>query len=450
MKKYDFNFLTGNVVTKQDEKYDEATLHWNRAIEKRPLAFVFCQNVADVKNAIQWCKENNLIFKIRSGRHHYEGLSTGDDIIVIDVSGLNKIEINEEQNTVSIQGGVRNRELYEALGEKGYPFPGGGCPTVGVAGFTIGGGWGYSSRLFGLGCDNLIEIEVIDYKGDTLIANATQNIDLFWALRGSGGQNFGIAVRLTYKLPPKLNQGCLINFDYLQLDKTKITDLVLTYQDYFKTLDRRMNLKIGIYNSAQKGQGVRITGLFYGNKAEAIDNLKPLIQFVDDKTIFTIDEMSILEANREIQDSHPDYENYKSSGRFMMRDLTEDDIKMFLELIENRAQGAYYTAVSLYGMGGAVADVEVDATSFYYREARFILGFQSVWEDNSFAPANVEWFLSKFEHLKAITQGAFINFPLTEMDNYMEEYYGKNAKRLQQVREIYDPFKVFDFEQGIQ
>ncbi|MGL4372277.1 MAG: FAD-binding oxidoreductase, partial [Turicibacter sp.] len=250
MKKYDFNFLTGNVVTKQDEKYDEATLHWNRAIEKRPLAFVFCQNVADVKNAIQWCKENNLIFKIRSGRHHYEGLSTGDDIIVIDVSGLNKIEINEEQNTVSIQGGVRNRELYEALGEKGYPFPGGGCPTVGVAGFTIGGGWGYSSRLFGLGCDNLIEIEVIDYKGDTLIANATQNIDLFWALRGSGGQNFGIAVRLTYKLPPKLNQGCLINFDYLQLDKTKIKDLVLTYQEYFKTLDRRMNLKIGIYNSA--------------------------------------------------------------------------------------------------------------------------------------------------------------------------------------------------------
>ncbi|HAX73054.1 MAG TPA: FAD-linked oxidase, partial [Firmicutes bacterium] len=239
--------------------------------------------------------------------------------------------------------------------------------------------------------------------------------DLFWALRGSGGQNFGVVVEHTYKLPPKLNEGSLINFDFMHCEKETMKQIVMTYQALFQHLDRRMNMKLGMYNSMQKGYGIRITGLFYGTRNEAIQILEPILKFVTPQTIWSIDEMSILEANRDIQDSHPDYENYKSSGRFVYQAFTEPDLDMFFEIIKERAVGAYYTAISLYGLGGAVAEKSKEETAFYYRDALFILGFQSVWDNNEVANRNIEWFLPRFEQLKSITKGTFVNFPSLQL-----------------------------------
>ena len=160
-----FKKLTGKVITKDDFEYEESRQAWNRAIQKYPQAIVYCQNEEDVMNALKFSKENKIPFRIRSGSHHYEGYSTGNDLLVIDVSHLNKIKLDEVNQIVTVEGGVRNRELYEAVCGAGYPFPGGGCPTVGVAGFTLGGGWGYSARMLGLGCDNLIEAEELFKKG---------------------------------------------------------------------------------------------------------------------------------------------------------------------------------------------------------------------------------------------------------------------------------------------
>ena len=246
----DFNALSGVVVTKESPNYEECCLSWNRAIEKHPLVIVYCQENQDVIQAIKWAKQYGVPFRIRSGTHHYEGYSTGDQLLVIDVSCMNRIELNE--TTVKVQGGVRNRELYEAVCGAGYPFPGGGCPTVGVAGYTLGGGWGYSSRLFGLGCDQLIEAEVITAEGQLIVANANQHEDLFWALRGSGGGNFGVVTSLTYRLPEKIEMATLINIDYEHVGFAKVVDVALRYQRFFKNLDRRLNLKMAMYNSETK------------------------------------------------------------------------------------------------------------------------------------------------------------------------------------------------------
>ncbi|MDC9324221.1 FAD-binding oxidoreductase, partial [Clostridioides difficile] len=151
------------------------------------------------------------------GAHNYEGYSTGDDIIVIDLSRMNKINLDEESNMVTIEGGVRNREAYDFLCSKGYPFPGGGCPTVGIAGLTLGGGWGYSSRFLGLACDSLMEIEFIDYKGNLITANSNTNEDLFWASKGCGGGNFGVVVSMTFKLAAKVENVTLIDLEYINL-----------------------------------------------------------------------------------------------------------------------------------------------------------------------------------------------------------------------------------------
>lgn len=448
MRIYSFEGLTGEVITKDSFQYEERRKSWNRAIEKYPLVIVYCHNNEDVRNSIVWARENSLPIRIRSGSHHYEGYSTGNDVVVIDISKMNEIYIDEESGKVKIQGGVRNRELYEATGKRGYPFPGGGCPTVGVTGLVLGGGWGYSSRFLGLACDSLVELELINYEGEIIKANENENSDLFWACRGAGGGNFGVVVSMTLNLPEKMDKVTLINMDFPNMELKEKVQFIKLWQEEYKTLDYRANFKLGIYNSLEKGKGIKITGLFYGDKEEAKKIVAPF-KTIASSGEFILDYTSVLDGNRKIQDSHPDYESYKSSGRFVFRDYNEDEIRNIINLVDERAQGAYYTAVSLYGLGGVVQDKDNEETSFNYRDARFIMGFQSVWEEAKYAPINREWVVEKFSYIMKITKGSFVNFPLGELGDYEKEYFGYHVKRLRKIKKEYDPLNVFGFLQGI-
>lgn len=448
MKESGYNGLTGEIITKESANYEDERESWNRAIDKYPSVIIFCHTKVDISNAIKWCKKNSLEFRIRSGKHHYEGYSTGNDIIVIDVSKMRKIEVDMKKNLVKIQGGVRNREIYEVMGNMGYPFPGGGCPTVGVSGLALGGGWGYSCRLLGLTADSLSELELVDYKGDTIIASEQINQDLFWACRGAGGGNFGVITSMIFKIPSKYNMVTLIGIDYMEIGFDEFVRIFEIWINFFKDLDRRINLKMSIYNSKKKGKGIRITGLFYGNKEEASKILEPF-KSICAATTFDLDYISVLEANRRIQDGHPPYEKYKSSGRFVYNDFHRSEIKEIIDLINEREEGSIYTAVTLYGLGGAVNDSGKKDTAFYYRDAKFIMGFQSVWEDNIYAQKNIEWVKAKQTYIRSITVGAYVNFPCAELKNYEEEYYGENIEKLKAVKRKYDPYNIFRFNQGI-
>lgn len=448
MRSVDYSGLTGKIITKESFEYEESRLAWNRAIEKYPLVIIYCNNEEDVINAILWAKNNSIEIRVRSGAHSYEGYSTGNDVAIIDISKMNEIYIDENNGFARIGGGVRNREIYEALGSRNYAFPGGGCPTVGVAGLVLGGGWGYSSRFLGLACDSLIEVEMINYEGKKLILNEQSNSDLFWACKGSGGCNFGIITSMTIKLKEKIKMGTLIYINYPNISNEDNIKVIEVLQELYKNLDRRMNLKTAIYNSPERGRGVKLTGLFYGNSIEAREILNPL-ENITSSIETKIEDMSILECNRWIQDSHPDYEKYKSTGRFVYRDYNYDEIKQLIEIIDAPAEGAVYTAISFYGAGGAIADVDKLDTAYYYRDAKFIMGIQSVWEKNKYADINREWVKSNFRSIEILTEGSFVNFPLDELDNYEKEYYGQNIKRLKEIKKQYDPYNVFNYPQVI-
>ena len=448
MRSVDYSGLTGKIITKESFEYEESRLAWNRAIEKYPLVIIYCNNEEDVINAILWAKNNSIEIRVRSGAHSYEGYSTGNDVAVIDISKMNEIYIDENNGFARIGCGVRNREIYEALGSRNYAFPGGGCPTVGVAGLMLGGGWGYSSRFLGLACDSLIEVEMINYEGKKLILNEQSNSDLFWACKGSGGCNFGIITSMTIKLKEKIKMGTLIYINYPNISNEDNIKVIEVLQELYKNLDRRMNLKTAIYNSPERGRGVKLTGLFYGNSIEAREILNPL-ENITSSIETKIEDMSILECNRWIQDSHPDYEKYKSTGRFVYRDYNYDEIKQLIEIIDDPAEGSVYTAISFYGAGGAIADVDKLDTAYYYRDAKFIMGIQSVWEENKYADINREWVKSNFRSIEILTEGSFVNFPLDELDNYEKEYYGQNIKRLKEIKKQYDPYNVFNYPQVI-
>lgn len=446
-----FSEFKGKIITKNSKDYDEARLSWNRSIKVKPSAFLYCYNEEDVICAINFVRENNLEFRIRSGGHSYEGYSTGDNLIVIDVSNLKEIIIDEDKRIVKFGGGIRNSEAYEALGLKNYPFPGGGCPTVGIVGLILGGGWGYSSRYFGLASDSLVEITMINENGEKVIANKDLNPDLFWALKGIGGGNLGVITSVTLKLEDKVDNGTLIRLNYKNISNGMAVKTLKVLQDLYKDLDVRVNIKTVMYNSKEDGIGIKFTGLFYGEKSECENILKPLLDlanYINDKEI-KLDYQSILECNKVIQFSHPDYESYKSTGRFLYKDLNEEEIEKLYDIIKNNAEGSIYTAITLYGFGGNIKNVKACESGFYHRNAKFILGFQSVWEDDKFEYINRKWLVDNFSVIKELTEGSFINFPLKELENYETEYYGDNLEKLREIKCKYDENNFFNYPQAI-
>ena len=436
--------LTGEVITPDDPGYEEARQEWNRAIQKLPLAIVYCSTVCDVSNAICWARNSCVSIRIRSGGHNYEGYSVGNVVLVIDISRMNGLEIDRENNLLKAQGGVKNNQLYGLVAAEGYPFPGGTCPTVGVSGYALGGGWGYSCRHLGLGCDSLLELELVDYSGKIILANECCNPDLFWACRGAGGGNFGVVVSLTFKLPPKVHRVSLVEL-YLP-GSTEETQAIFidAWQRWLIGLDERLTIIANMYNSQREGLAIYGRGIFYGPPEEAAEILQPLASIEGMR--LTLQYIPFFEAINQIGESYPDSEQFKSTGRFVYEEYDQKEIAEIVGLIRTRPEGSILACVSVYALGGKVSN---DATAFYHREAKYIIGFQSVWLEQQYAQKNTEWVQQKFDYLKSITMGSYVNFPYSDLPDYEEAYYGRNAGRLERVKSIYDPLDVFTFPQSI-
>jgi FAD/FMN-containing dehydrogenase len=166
-----------------------------------PAGIAICISPDDAAACVKWARETGAPFAVRSGGHNYAGFSTSDGLI-IDVKGMRAVSLNPAAGTVTVAGGANNADVGDALKPYGVYFPGGRCPTVGVSGLTLGGGWGLSCRHLGMTCDSLLTTEVVTANGEIVTASATENPDLFWAVRGAAGGNFGVHTSFTYKVVP--------------------------------------------------------------------------------------------------------------------------------------------------------------------------------------------------------------------------------------------------------
>ena len=438
----------GKVITSKDPEYEIARQEWNRSLQKYPVAIAYCKTNEDIKLAICLASKLHVKLRIRSGGHNYEGYSNGDNVLVIDISEMNDIKIDEKNNIITIQGGVNNRKLYNFVTLRGYPFPGGTCPTVGAAGYTLGGGWGLSSRIYGLLCDSLIEFEMINYNGEIITANKKMNSDLFWACRGSGGGNFGVITSLKYKLPKKVEKLSYVTLFYENPTKCDEILFFKIWQQWIKKADCRINLQVSLYNSLKNGIQIYGRGFFYGFPEDAKEILKPFYAIPNAK--INIEYLPIMKAVLDIFNGYAKSEKFKSTGRFVSRQLTDSEIENMVEFInQSRPKGSITTALNVYGLGGKVKDVEKDETAYYFRDANYILGIQSVWEDNCYKKENVEWVQEKFNYIYILTDGSYVNFPYAELINYGIEYYGTNIYKLEQVKKKYDPCNIFCYPQCI-
>ncbi|WP_371380017.1 FAD-binding oxidoreductase [Sporomusa aerivorans] len=436
-----FEGLTGHVVLPGDCQYAQARREWNKAVNKFPSVIVYCYEPGDVANAILWSRRQGIPLRLRSGGHNYEGYSTGTGKLVIDTSCMNRIYVDNNNDTVNVQAGTRLAQLYEALSHYGYAFPGGTCPTVAIAGLVLGGGIGLSTRYLGLTADSLIETNMVDAGGNTVTANNCHHSDLLWALKGAGGGNFGVVTSYKFALKRKVNKITLIKLEWSDNIPAR-RDFLRIWPVWLETLDRRMSAFGGIYK-----RGAWLYAFFYGRADAAEYILSPLLA-IPGITLRQLEYVDFIEAINSISATYSGPEAFKSTGRFMQGPLLPDQVDTLLNIMDNAPSEAS-SYLSVYSLGGAVRDKNEEDTAFYYRNADYILGASSTWKTEQEAPVHSRWVANAFQYIYTISVGSYINFPYGALPNYQRAYYGNHVLRLQNIKQKYDPDSVFSFPQSI-
>ncbi|WP_226894439.1 BBE domain-containing protein [Paraclostridium bifermentans] len=317
-----------------------------------------------------------------------------------------------------------------------------------ISGLALGGGWGYSSRKYGLTCDSLLELTLVNYKGELITANKHTNSDLFWACKGGGGGNFGVVISMTFKLPLKVDNITEFEFNIENPSKNTQIEFLDIWQKFITSTVPEINMRGSIYNSIESGININCRGILYGSPDELYELLLPFSKIKGFK--LTYNYVSFLQAMFYIGSSYSQYQYFENYGRFVNRFYDYCTLESLVEIVNQPIpEGSEEISLNLYGLGGKISEVERFDTAFYYRDSFYILLIDTVFKNNCYKEINKDWIKSNIETIYGITEGSYINFPYYPLENYMSEYYGKNKCRLEEVKEMYDPYNIFNFKQSI-
>lgn len=443
--------LTGRVVLPEDSAYGSARLIWNPRFAKYPLVIVYCEQVEDVVNALRWARENDVAFRVRSGGHALEGWSTVDGGLVIDMSRMNAVHVDEAAGVGTVQTGIPVGKLIPKLAAKGFTVPFGDSSSVGIGGATLGGGFGTFSRTAGLFCDNLIGLEMVVASGErgaeVIQADETQNADLFWASRGGGGGNFGIATPFTFKLhrfPPTVTV-----FD-LTWGWDQLGAVLDTWQRLTPSADDRLGCMLETH--AKAADRVRAPGLFFGPEEELRELLQPLLSVGTPKV--AIRSIPYLEAVKLMTEDDPEHRHridrspkkVKISGAWAYELFPSEAIDVIRAHLEHAPPES---SVWYINWGGAISRLPTDATAFFHRQAKFYLEWEGGWTRAAQEKPAIVWIGRLRQALRPFVRGSYVNVPDPDIADWLHAYYGANADRLRRIKSKYDPANVFHFEQSI-
>ena len=443
----DLSGLTGIVITPRDPEYEKARQEYNRAIQKFPVAINYCLKIRDVSNAVKWARRNGIGFRIRGGGHNYEGYSVGNRVLVIDLSRLDQVRLDPNGRTVSAQGGALNRDFFAAIAPTGHVFPVGSCPTVGVAGYALGGGWNYFCRYLGFGCDSLVSLRMVDYKGRRTDGERARKPGPFLGVQGRRRQNFGVVVSVTFRIPKQTGKVTFFTIYRPDADAAAQERFLSVWQEWLPGLDPRMTLRPSLYNDAEEGRAIFSRGIFFGRPEEAEELLAPLIRSADMQ--FDAQYVSFARAVQILGSAYPPFESFQTTGRFVKEEFGRRDIRRVVSLLDERPAGVDLIELGLFAMGGKVRCVRPRETAFFYRDASYILAMQAMWTDPRSAENGRKWVAEAFGVIEPLSVGSFVNFPYNALEDYEEAYYGGNVPRLTKVKRRYDPKNVFRYPQSI-
>ncbi|WP_348260628.1 FAD-binding oxidoreductase [Telmatobacter sp. DSM 110680] len=434
------SLLRGTVHLPDSDGYHEARQVWNAMIDRYPAAIVCASGVADVMTAVQFAAERGLPVAIRCGGHNVAGTSVGDGSIVIDLARFKSVRVDRVQRKACAGGGVLWGEYDHETQAFGLASPGGAISTTGIAGLTLGGGYGYLSRRYGMACDNLISADVVTAAGEFITASADSHPDLFWALRGGGG-NFGVVTSLEFQLHPVREPlGGLIVFPF-EMSKAvlqRLRDLSLEASDNLATM-------FAIIPSPDGGKFAAAVVSDIGKEGEG-DRAAQAFRELGSVLLDTVAPVSYCTMQRQVDVSYPKGQRHYWKSSFV-KTLSDDVIDLVIEAAGSAPSPLNVIMVEVYG--GAVARVPSDATAFEHRDALFNLSFLAISNDPANDSEQRAWARENWQKaLPYSTGGAYVNY-MSEGEDVHSAYSDARFQRLAAIKAKYDPTNLFRFNQNI-
>jgi FAD/FMN-containing dehydrogenase len=444
--------FSGELILPGDGGYDEARAVFNAMIDRSPAVIARCASTADVAAAVGFARERRLVVAVRSGGHSVAGLSVCDDGIVIDLGGLKTIDVDPNARTARVGGGVLWGELDAATQEHGLHTPGGRVTTTGLGGFTTGGGYGWTSSKHGLTCDNLISAEVVLADGRAVTASERENEDLFWAIRGGGG-NFGIVTEFTLRLH-ELGPIVLAGIALWQLDRAP--DVLRAWRDYVDEAPDELSTACVVVTAPPEPfvpdhlQGTQVlanVALYVGNPEAGAPIVQPLKDLRPD--LDQIQPMPYTAFQAIFDPAAPKGMRSYWRGEYM-RSFSDEAIDTFLEHAPAlTAEAMPLSQTVVFRIGQGVTAVPEDATAFSHRDANYLFHPISMWADPADDARLIAANRAFADAMRPYgTGGAYLNFT-PEPDRVRDAYGNEKYRRLATLKNDYDPDNLFHLNQNI-
>jgi len=446
----------GQLIRPADAGYDAARAIWNGMIDRYPALVARCADVHDVVAALRFARVQALPIAVRGGGHNVAGHATIDNGIVIDLSPMNAVTVDIEKRLALVGGGATWGDVDAATQVYGLAAPGGVVSVTGVAGLTLGGGFGWLRNAYGLACDNLVAATVVLADGRVVRANETENADLLWGLRGGGG-NFGIVTEFTFQLHP-VGPEVMHVFAMKDTSGDKMAEAIRFFRDFSEIAPDAVTT-LGatgfipphpeVYPVEFHGKPFMLFGAMYvGPAEEGRRLLQPLRDFGDTIADFSA-VRPYVEAQQMFNAEFPDGMRYYWKSLNVTR---LDDTVIDAAVEHSRAMASRLSTVDFWYVGGAVKRVGANESAFGGRQAGWLVNYEANWVDAIDDAANVAWVKASVDGLQPFSDGSrYLNFAgfQEEGDAMMRSAFGAHYARLAELKARYDPQNLFKLNQNI-
>jgi FAD/FMN-containing dehydrogenase len=428
--------IRGHVITPEMPDYESSRLVFNRAFDRHPALIIRCAAESDVARALDFAQTHNLPLAVHGGGHSRLGFGMCDGGVVIDLSSMKRVEVDAGKRVARAEAGALVRDLDEATQRFGLATTSGGCPTVGIAGLTLGGGEGRLMEKYGAACDNLLSAQVVTVDGRQIEASQKSNPDLFWAIRGGGG-NFGVVTALEYQLHPVGN----VLSGALMYPAGRIPELLQAFTKFLAAAPDEMDAFAQLLPSEQ-GRRLKIDVCYCGDPRMGNDLVRPLraLKPQDDG----VKVMSYLQA--------------QAAGGFLQTPVAHFQTNLFLRELSAPAIAAIATAIDnapttckliIVSLHGAVSRVNLDDMAFALRQPGYEVDIAGVWSAPAGKAKVVQWIQTTRDYLAPFAHGVYVNQLGETSDRLVRSAYGPNYARLVEIKKKYDPNNVLRLNQNI-
>lgn len=444
--------LNGQLLRPSNPQYATTGISENTiASNIRPAGIALCADAADVQTSIRWAQDNGTPLVAQSGGHSYGGYSTTEGLM-ISVQPINNVSVDRDSEIATIGSGIQLGTLYNTLFSNGLFVPAGRCMSVGIAGFVLGGGFGFETRQFGVTSDRLVGTDIVTADGELLTCSETKNADLFWACRGGGGGNFGINTSFTMRATPIVptTYGKLAwRFEDAEAVWTTLQDVAMTAPD-------AMGMRNGISRSRpalNTPSTDEVTALFFyfGREEEALDLLAPAINAAP------ATEVTILTGT--IVDATSFAAEQSSPNAFLAKSAYADvpfpaaGVGILIDFFRRWPDTARAVGFDLHSVGGVSNEVSRTATAYVHRGAQAAFEYEVDWFEEATPDQiadNIAWVEALGAAVRPYFNGeAYQNFIDPTQVDWQQAYYAENFDRLVEVKRAYDPSNVFHFRQSV-